>query len=240
MKILYIGNSFSTDATRYLQSVAGDELFVRNLYIGGCSLSMHAENIAAESASYEYQIDALPTEMESINNALLREKWDVISVQQVSGLSGISKSYEPHLEYVLGFVKRNCPDAKIVFHRTWAYEQTSTHSAFPHYDSDRKKMFSAIVETTSKIAEKYSLDIIPAGNAVEMARELAEFDITSGGMPITRDGFHLSFDYGRYLAALVHYKFHTGKSCLDVKFAPEGTDPEIIEKLKAIADKAEA
>ncbi len=49
MKILAIGNSFSQDATRYLQDIAasaGEELFVRNLYIGGCSLEMHSKNIA--------------------------------------------------------------------------------------------------------------------------------------------------------------------------------------------------
>ena len=48
MKILAIGNSFSQDATRYLQDIAasaGENLFVRNLYIGGCSLEMHAKNI---------------------------------------------------------------------------------------------------------------------------------------------------------------------------------------------------
>lgn len=46
MKILAIGNSFSQDATRYLQDIAasaGENLFVRNLYIGGCSLEMHAK-----------------------------------------------------------------------------------------------------------------------------------------------------------------------------------------------------
>ena len=37
-KILCIGNSFSQDATRYLEAIADGELFVRNCYIGGCSL----------------------------------------------------------------------------------------------------------------------------------------------------------------------------------------------------------
>ena len=48
MDILAIGNSFSTDATRYLYGIAraaGDNLQVTNLYIGGCSLEQHYRNM---------------------------------------------------------------------------------------------------------------------------------------------------------------------------------------------------
>ena len=61
MKILAIGNSFSQDATKYLQSVAksaGEDLFVRNIYIGGCSLERHALNIKTGEAAYGYEEDA--------------------------------------------------------------------------------------------------------------------------------------------------------------------------------------
>lgn len=60
-KILSIGNSFSQDATRYLQQIAaadGHPLFARNLMIGGCSLERHAGNVRSGSADYEYQEDA--------------------------------------------------------------------------------------------------------------------------------------------------------------------------------------
>ena len=53
-------------------------------------------------------------------------------------------------------------------------------------------------------------------------------------MSINRDGFHLSLDYGRYLAALTMYEFFTGKSKSTVTFAPQGTDAQIIEALKNI------
>ena len=89
MKILFIGNSFSSDLTKYLQKVSGGELYVRNLYIGGCSLEMHAKNIAEASEEYDYCIDAEATRKISVNEALTLEAWDVISVQQVSGFSGI-------------------------------------------------------------------------------------------------------------------------------------------------------
>ena len=96
-------------------------------------------------------------------------------------------------------------------------------------------MLENIIEASTAAAARHVLRIIPVGNAVQRARRLPEFDIAHGGMPITRDGFHLSLDYGRYLAALVWYKFFTGKNPEDVSFAPQGTDPEINAKLKKIA-----
>ena len=87
MKILFIGNSFSANATRYIREISQGELFVRNLYIGGCSLETHARNIENDIPAYEYQVDAKALAMTSIKSALLCEDWDVVSVQQVSSLS---------------------------------------------------------------------------------------------------------------------------------------------------------
>ena len=86
------------------------------------------------------------------------------------------------------------------------------------------------------MAEKYSLPIIPVGNAVAAARLLPEFNISEGGIPITRDGFHLTLDCGRYLAALTAYVFLTKKSARGVEYIPEGVSAEVAKKLCAIAD----
>ena len=122
-----------------------------------------------------------------------------------------------------------------MFHRTWAYENGSVNEDFPLYLCDSDVMLEKIIEASTAAAARHVLRIIPVGNAVQRARRLPEFDIAHGGMPITRDGFHLSFGYGRYLAALVWYKFFTGKNPEDVSFAPKGTDPKINAKLRRIA-----
>ena len=47
-KVLAIGNSFSRDATCYLHQIAkgaGVDAKIVNLYIGGCSLERHWQNI---------------------------------------------------------------------------------------------------------------------------------------------------------------------------------------------------
>ena len=236
MNVLCIGNSFSQDATRYLHQVSGEELFVRNLYIGGCSLERHYNNIVGDIADYDYQKNGRYLRKISIAEALKKKKWDYITVQQVSQDSGIIDTYEPFLGEIVKFIREKCPSAKIVLHRTWAYSETSDHSGFASYDRNRKKMFNAIVDTTTKIAEKYGFDIIPCGNAVEMASQLEEFKL-GGPLSIHRDGFHLTLDYGRYLTGLVMYKYFTGKSPCEVEFEPEGTDKEINAKLKDIANR---
>ncbi len=232
MKILTIGNSFSQDATRYLREVSNDTLFVRNLCIGGCSLETHAKNIAEGNAFYSYEIDAQSIAIKSINEVLTLEKWDYITIQQVSHFSGIEWTYEPFIAYVLDYIKAACPDAKIAFHRTWSYDPSSDHGGFPYYNRNTNLMYEKIVEASDKITKKYNLPIIDNGTAIQRARELDYFNVEKGGISINRDGFHLSLDYGRYLAALTMYEFFTGKSKKTVTFAPEGTDPQIIEALK--------
>ncbi len=234
MNVLCIGNSFSQDATRYLHQISDDKIFVRNLYIGGCSLETHWNNIVNANEFYEYQKNGRMLKMTSINSALTKKKWDYITVQQVSHDSGIESTYEPYLTNILEFLKEKCPKAEIVFHRTWAYDDKSQHGGFANYNRDRKTMFDAIVKTTGHFASKHGLRVIPNGEAIEMARDLPEFQ---GELNINRDGFHLSLDYGRYLAGLVMYAFFTKDDPTMVTYEPEDTDNQINKKLKEIAKK---
>ncbi len=141
MKILAIGNSFSEDATYYLKKIASSAnviCTVVNLYIGGCSLQQHAENIKNNTHSYRYELNGVYTDKTvSVIEVLKEEKWDIVTLQQVSGLSGIYESYGANLRLVLDCVKKYAPQAKIYFHETWAYEIDSTHSDFVRYNSSR-------------------------------------------------------------------------------------------------------
>lgn len=58
MNVLTIGNSFSQDATRYLNKIAksdGIDIDVVNLCIGGCPLSRHYSNIQTDEKAYEME-----------------------------------------------------------------------------------------------------------------------------------------------------------------------------------------
>lgn len=233
MNVLCIGNSFSQDATRYLHQVSNEELYVRNLYIGGCSLETHMNNIINEASSYEYQKNGRLMRMISINEAITKKKWDVVTIQQVSHFSGMYETYEPYMEFIVNYIKEKAPNAKIMFHRTWAYSTRSAHEGFLNYNKSQEKMYRAIIDASNRACAKYGIEIIPNGEAVQMARALPFFDEES--CDITRDGFHMSLDYGRYLTALVMYRYITGKDTTLVEYEPCKTKKEICEALKKIS-----
>ena len=80
--ILAIGNSFSEDATCYLHQIAeaaGIGTYIVNLYIGGCSLEQHWQNMISGEALYQYQENGAITERYvSIEEVLKERSWDYI------------------------------------------------------------------------------------------------------------------------------------------------------------------
>ena len=211
MKILSIGNSFSQDSTALLQLLT-DKITARNLYIGGCSLDMHAANIENNAAKYELQENGekMQNALVGVKETLISDKWDYITVQQVSGRSGVYESFYPYLGELLDYV-RKYSDAEIVLHETWSYEIGSGHPDFAIYNSDREQMAQEIKETYEKVSARENLRIIRVGEAVQNLRAKPSFDYKNGGLSLTRDGFHLSLSYGRLLAASVWCKFFTGE-----------------------------
>jgi len=247
IKILAIGNSFSEDATRYLHEIAdagGIETKVVNLYIGGCSLKRHCENIQNDAAAYEYQLNGVPTGRPvSIRRALLEDEWDIVTMQQVSHESGLIDSYFPWLAELSVYVRKLKPKAKQIFHRTWAYEIDSTHSGFANYGCDRDKMANAIEAATAVAAKRIGskrgathneVPIIPCGDAIRRLRKTPEFDYPNGGLSLCRDGFHLDYVYGRYAAAAVWYEFLLGGDITKNSFAPDGANSDKITLIQKI------
>lgn len=207
-KILMVGNSFSQDASAKVESMT-DELFVRNLYIGGCPLEKHAELLHSDEQAYEYQKDGEMIERISLAEALKREKWDYITVQQASGFSGLIDSYYPYLTQLLAFIRERS-DAEIVFHQTWAYEKTSVHEHFINYNGSQAEMQQKIEEVSLEVCTRENLRRIQDGNLFTLLRENALFDIDKGGESLHRDGFHASLDTGRTALAANLIAFFTG------------------------------
>ncbi len=229
MKILAIGNSFSEDATYYLKKIADSanvDCKVVNLYIGGCSLEQHAQNIEDNSSSYRYELNGIHTSRTvSIKDTLKEEKWDIVTLQQVSGLSGIYESYGENIKTVLEYVRLYAPQAKIYFHETWAYETDSIHPDFCRYDSSQEKMAKEIKNTVNRVCkENGNLPIIPSGEIITKVRSNSAFDYEHGGISLCRDGFHMDLVNGRYLLGLIWFKtLLNGKMC-DVTFYPKEED----------------
>lgn len=241
MKLLSIGNSFSTDSHKFLHSLAEQNdvnLECYNLFIGGCSLQTHWENYVENNEFYDLEINGSEaTRKISVNEALTMEKWDVITVQQASAFSGMFETYEPYLTDLVAVVREKVPKAKIYFHETWSYEIGSLHEGFLNYNSNQKEMYLRIKEASKKASDLINAEIIPTGDVVQFVREnISEFDFKSGGISLCRDSFHLSEDYGRFLAGAVWFKKLTGKALIEETFSD--FDSEIVKKLiKTVNDR---
>lgn len=228
LKILAIGNSFSEDATSYLEDIAncgGERCKVVNLYIGGCSLERHCRNTDEDLREYDPQFKAKPTgEKVSVKDALLSDNWDIVTLQQVSGLAGVPETYHPYLEKLSAYVKGYRPNAKQYLHMTWAYEKDFVSDEYArHYNSNQKIMHECVVSAYEKARESMGdvcCGIIPAGKVIAKIRKSELFDIDRGGISINRDGFHLSLIYGRFAAASAWYETLFGKSILDNPYLP--------------------
>lgn len=223
MKILSIGNSFSEDAQRWLHLLAKDNGIViecANLFIGGCSLETHWQNVKENNAFYDYQVNGIDAnEKISIADALKKEDWDIVTLQQVSGLSGMPQSYEPYISNLVNTVRTALPNAEIYLHQTWAYETDSEHPGFASYNRDQKEMHRCIRQTVQAFAEKFNFKILPSGNIIEALREgTSEFDYPNGGLSLCRDSFHLSYNYGRFAASAIWLATLTGQKITTTEF----------------------
>lgn len=224
MNILAIGNSFSQDATRYLHEImraGGVEGRVVNLYIGGCSLERHMNNVRADAAEYMYELNGEATGRHvSISQALAEGGWDVITLQQASHDSGFAQSYFPYLDDLLSYVRAAAPQARVLLHQTWAYERDSTHPQFPRYHSDQREMYARLREAYASAARHCGLKLLPCGDVVQAVRARAPFIYEDGGLSLCRDGFHMNLTYGRYLLGAVWYEVLTGRSIFTSDYAP--------------------
>lgn len=226
LRILAIGNSFSQDAVEQylwdLFNADGQEVVIGNLYIGGCTLETHYKNMMSGDGKYAYRkvVNGVKTETSntSLKTGIEDENWDIITLQQASGVSGMYETYNPHLPYLVQYIRKTAKNKKVKlgWHMTWSYSESSTHAEFPNYDKDQMKMYNAIVSCAKKAVQDNTLDIlIPSGTAIQNART------SYMGDTFNRDGYHLEVNYGRYTAACTWYEAIRGKSVVGNTYKPE-------------------
>lgn len=231
MHILAIGNSFSTDATRYLHRIArraGEKVTVVNLYIGGCSLERHFRNMLSKGRVYDLQINGESSGFSvSLKEALLNRPWDVVTFQQVSHRSPRYESYQPYLSELSAYVRRLCPKAQQWIHQTWAYERDSEKLTMLMGYQTPEQMTADIVAAYRAAAEAIgAAGVIPSG-------ELMAALLQNGVETVHRDTFHASLGLGRYALALLWYGALTGKDVSEDAFAD--TDVPLDPRERAIA-----
>ncbi len=242
-KILSIGNSFSQDAQRYLHDfakAADDDILCCNLMIGGCSLEIHWKNFVSGEPAYEYEVNGQAAkEKISLPDALARESWDAITIQQNSPKSGKPDTYVPYLPNLVEAIRAMCPDATLYLHETWEYEHGADHFAFPDYRNDEDVMYQAFSETYKYYARELQLSMIPSGDIFHVLNKTDTFRAAVGGQSLYRDGSHVHMVYGRYLLACIWYKVLLKKNPQASTYVPEDgpSEPRLLALLQETVQK---
>ena len=194
MKLLCIGNSFTASLRSDLPAMAaaeGRELLFANLYIGGCPLRRHAENLEKSAADpsfkpYRAQCFGFPAgsglegEFDaSANELLARGDWDVVTVQQASHESWDYANYQPWGHAVVEAVRAACPRAEVVIQQTWAYRSDDDRlRPGGAWGFDQPGMADRVFAAYDRFAADEGIARqIPTGRAVWISRrrELAPF-----------------------------------------------------------------
>lgn len=220
IKILSISNSYGKNALWELYSICKQEgvkeIDIAVMYIAGCSIDAHWENIQNNNAVYEVFRNNNGSWESTVNRTveeLLSEgDWDIITTQNSSGLSGKTDGFK-NLNNVVNYIKDKCPNSKILWHMIWAY-QNGSKWLDTTYNNDENFMYKKIVECVKSEVEPKIEYIVPVGAAIMNARTSSLKDDVH-----LDDGSHLSEDFGYYVAAYTWYCYITGQSPYDTAFA---------------------
>jgi hypothetical protein len=239
VKILSVGNSFSVDTMQYVADIArsiGYDVTLGNLYVGGCSIPQHYHHIENDLAVYRFYTNDgrgwNETPNVAISTAVSSCDWDIISIQHGSKDGSRytdASSYEklvPLVEKILSYTVKT---PKIAFNMTWVGEPYHHHKELASYNGDQLLVYRLIAEVMrDHIAPLPVIDILsPVGTAVQNARTTVLRDRMS------RDGYHLSYAIGRYIAGLTFFRALTGADIDGVSYMPEGVSDE--DRVIAIA-----
>jgi hypothetical protein len=204
----------------------GYRIHIANLYIGSCALETHYYNIQNESTTYTYKshtgVGWQESSKKTIFTGLLDEDWDYITLQQNSASVGLAETYDCLSDFVR-LIEEHKPNAKIGWHMTWAFQQDYTGTRFNTYNNDQMTMYNALINANlTKVKDNLNINfIIPNGTVIQNART------SFLGDTLTRDGYHLTKDIGRYMVALSYAYLTTGYPLENVTFAPAGVTDEI-------------
>ena len=264
--VLTIGNSFSDNATEYLPALAsagGKSLVLGKANVGGASFEAHAKWLElaeagdADGRVYKNFVEPRTGEVRAVTlpEALTAAQWDVVTLQQVSGLSHKPESFQPDVGQLIATIRRYAPSAEIGFHSTWSYRDD--HPWFQLESGfTQERMQAEIRETYLAISRQTGFRVIPVGDAFERARKTSRWayapdpsfnfaDPPHGMLPRQEASLHAGWYWkmdaeggpkldldakhlgpaGKYLGACVWYQTLFNAEAAPAGFVPPGLSP---------------
>ena len=266
LRLFLIGNSFSQNAARYLPQLAeegGHHLVIGRAEIGGCTLRKHWE-LAELAEQNPNDPKGKPYNGKSLRKLLSEGVWDIVTLQQYSMHSGDVETYKPYARKLYDFIKMLQPDAKVVFHQTWAYRSDSkdfSQIAEKRFAENEKEMWQKSGAAYQTVAKELGISVIPVGDAFwkvssghNAYRKDKKFDYVNpvfpalpnqvnslhrgyswdGNKKLNFDSHHAN-DAGCFLGSLVWYAFLFNESPSKIAFVPETVSQDYAKYLKKIA-----
>ena len=265
-KVLMIGNSFSISVMSHLPEVAaaaGVDLDIASLYIGGCSLKRHWENVEKDDeedfAPYIFSRSCLGRGYKSKSNlcAVLRmQDWDIVTIQQASRDSWKGETYEPYGTKLIAKIRELAPKAKIYVQETWSY--TPWDKRLEKWGIDQNEMYARLHDAYGKFAAHHGLKVIPFGTSVQQWRRRLPVkygensfggDVVGGGHQEERDHFKRDASYrwvpncdvchlgrkGEYFQALVWAATLFDADLTELEYKPAFVTDDDLKLMKEIA-----
>lgn len=235
LKVLMIGNSFSFSNLWQMPQVAasmGRKLDLASLYIGGCSLERHWRNVetAATNATFKpYRFDritcgkhAVEKSAANIPDALIMDKWDVVTLHQASHFSWRPETFEPFGGSLVEKIRELAPQAKIVVQETWSYPPWDKR--LKQFGFDQSEMYKRLHAAYAAFARQYGLEVIPVGTAAEF--------VPNRDALFTEPDFHFN-DGGIYLQGLAFTAKLFGVDVRKCPYKPTWMDSARAEEIRA-------
>jgi hypothetical protein len=204
VKLLTVGNSFTRDATRFLPNLAeaaGCRLTHQSLHIGGSPLQRHAEKALAFERDGATEASRYDNDL-SLQEALQSDRWDFVTIQQLSIKSHDAATYQPHASQLADIVHRYAPQANLLIHQTWAYRSDDPRfdakSDDPGEPNTQAEMYAGLSQAYDRITNTLAAGRLPVGDAFWIAdndpafgyRADASFDPKSASYPSLPDQTH--------------------------------------------------
>ena len=234
LKVLMIGNSFSICTLREMPQVAasmGRRVDLASLYIGGCSLERHWNNVvAATNTEFKpYRFDRVTDGEKVVDNgranipdALVMDKWDVVTIQQASHASWDPETYHPFGDSLVAKIRELAPQAKIVVQETWSYPPWDKR--LKKFGFDQVDMYARLHDAYAAFAKKYGFEVIPVGTAAEFCPDRNSL--------FTKPDFHFNRE-GHYLQGLAWTAKLFGEDVGKCEYKPEWMDAKRAAEIKS-------